>query len=365
MNETENPPARGPSQRRPIRTLVLKGGPDAEHDVSLMSAAEVAAALRKATDLEVVELEVGMPSADELRRHQPDVVFPVLHGPYGEGGPLQELLESIGVAYVGCRPRAAAMAMDKVLTKALASEAGVPTPPSREARPDQPFDEVVDLPPPLVVKPANEGSSVGLSICQSVGEAKDAAAKLAAMGKRVLVERYIRGRELTVGIIDGPTGTEVLPIIEIIPSVEFYDYEAKYHREDTRYVLDPELPAGVAEALRRHTRAVWDRLGCRDLARADFLLETSGPSPGVWFLEINTMPGMTTHSLVPKAAAHRGMNMTELCSGLVRQAFARGRTNGRPTGTGSEGPNGIATGLAADSLGDSKDPRAFGSMVGS
>ncbi|MBL9118620.1 MAG: D-alanine--D-alanine ligase [Phycisphaerae bacterium] len=336
-----------------IRTLVLKGGPDAEHDVSMMSAAEVAAALRKAPDIDVIEVEVATPSLDELRAHRPDVVFPVLHGPFGEGGPMQDLLEALGVAYVGCRPKAAARAMDKVLTKALASEIGVPTPASREVRPG----ESIDLDPPIVVKPANEGSSVGLSICQTAAEAEAAAARLHAMGKRVLAERYVRGREVTVGIIDGPNGTEVLPIIEIVPAVEFYDYEAKYHREDTRYLLEPVLPPGVAEALARFTRAVWERLGCRDLARADFLVEERAGQIGVWFLEINTMPGMTTHSLVPKAAAHRGLTMTDLCAGLVRRAFARQRS-GPPEATGNLG--GVAT---PDSPGDSKGPRAFGSMV--
>ncbi len=142
-----------------------------------------------------------------------------------------------------------------------------------------------------------------------------AAAQLFAIGKRVLAESYIRGREITVGIVDG----EVLPIIEIVPAVEYYDYQAKYHRDDTRYVLDPELPAAVAEAARRFTRIAWECVGCRDLARADFLVDERGP----WFLEINTMPGMTTHSLVPKAALHAGVTMTELCARLVRGALAR------------------------------------------
>jgi D-alanine-D-alanine ligase len=317
-----------PTSIRPsgrIRTLVLKGGPDAEHDVSMMSAAEVAAALRSAADLEVIELEVGTPTLAELAAHAPDVIFPVLHGPFGEGGPMQEMLESMRVAYVGCRPRAASIAMDKVLTKSLAAEMGVATPPSRELRSGC-GSEGIDLDPPIVIKPANEGSSVGLSICSTSAEAERAAERLFAMGKRVLAERYIRGREVTVGIIEGPTGTEVLPIIEIIPSVTFYDYEAKYHRDDTRYLLDPALPPGVAEELARATRAVWERLGCRDLARADFLVETLPNGRSVpWFLEINTMPGMTTHSLVPKAAAHRGISMTELCAGLVRRAWQRHR----------------------------------------
>ena len=293
-----------------IRTLVLMGGPDAERAVSLMSGEQVAEALRQADDIETIALVVDRPNAAELAAHRPDVIFPVLHGPFGEGGPMQEILESMRIAYVGCRPRAAAAAMAKVLTKALVSDE-VPTPRSRELV----AGESCDLEPPLVIKPANEGSSVGLTICRTRDDIATARRQLDSMGKRVLAEEYVKGRELTVGIVNG----ETLPIIEIVPAVEYYDYEAKYHRDDTRYVLDPELPAGVADAIRRHSRLVWDRIGCRDLARADFLLDARGP----WFLEINTMPGMTTHSLVPMAARHRGQSMTDLCAGLVRQAFAR------------------------------------------
>ncbi len=297
------------------------GGPDAERDVSLMSGEQVAAALRDAGDIETISMVVDRPTAEELVDHRPDVVFPVLHGPYGEGGPMQEMLETLartrGIGYVGCRPRAAALAMDKVLTKAIVSDAGVPTPRSRELRPDEPCD----LEPPVVIKPANEGSSVGLTICRTRDEIDRAHRDLVAKGRRVLAETYIQGRELTVGIVNG----ETLPVIEIIPAVEFYDYQAKYHREDTRYVLDPVLPPGLTDAVCRHTRTVWERLGCRDIARADFMLDERGAVPSVWFLEINTMPGMTTHSLVPMAARHRGLSMTDLCAGLVRTAFARQR----------------------------------------
>lgn len=296
-----------------IRTVVLMGGPDAERAVSLMSGEQVAAALAEDPGLEVIPMIVDTPTANELLAQRPDVVFPVLHGPFGEGGPMQEILEAAGVAYVGSRPKAAALAMDKVATKALVSGEGVPTPRSRELR----RGDAIDLDPPLVIKPANEGSSIGLTICQTIAEAERSAQALFAMGKRVLAESFIKGREITVGIVDG----DVLPIIEIIPAVEYYDYQAKYDRDDTQYILDPVLPAGVTEAVRRFTRTAWDRIGCRDLARADFLVDERGP----WFLEINTMPGMTSHSLLPKAARHRGISMTQLCAGLVRRAFARQR----------------------------------------
>lgn len=294
---------------RRLRTLVLMGGPDAERDVSLLSGEQVVAALRCDPDLEVVPMVVDRPTAVELRAIGADVVFPVLHGPWGEGGPLQRLLASIGVPFVGCGPEAAALAMDKVATKRLAASVGVVTPEFRTPGPGEPCD----LAPPVVVKPADEGSSVGLSICRSWEAVEVARRNLEAMGKRVLVERYVAGRELTVGVVDGVT----LPIIEILPATEFYDYEAKYLRDDTRYLLDPSLPVGVADLLRDWTLRVWSALGCRDLARADFLLNESGPT----FLELNTMPGMTTHSLVPMAARHAGHSMTDLCAGLVKRAF--------------------------------------------
>lgn len=300
-----------------LRTLVLMGGPDAEREVSILSGEQVVAALRQAPDLDVVPMVVDRPTADELRAADGDVVFPVLHGPWGEGGPLQRLLDSIGIPYVGCGPEAAALAMDKVATKRLAASVGVRTPEFRTPRPG----EACDLEPPVVVKPADEGSSVGLSICRSA-EAIDVARRgLDALGKRVLVERYVSGRELTVGVVDG----ETLPIIEILPATEFYDYEAKYLRDDTGYRLDPALPAGAAELLRDWTLRVWSAVGCRDIARADFLLDGSTPA----FLEINTMPGMTTHSLVPMAARHAGRSMAELCAGLVRRAAERVAAIGR------------------------------------
>jgi D-alanine-D-alanine ligase len=169
----------------------------------------------------------------------------------------------------------------------------------------------------VVLKPADDGSSVDLRICTTPQEVERARLELEPRRARVLAESFIRGRELTVGLIDG----ECLPIIEIRPREGTYDYEAKYHRDDTQYVLDPELPEGVAEAVRAFSRAAWHAVGCRDVARADFMLDARGP----WFLEINTMPGFTDHSLVPKAARHAGIPMDRLVAGLVHRALGRRR----------------------------------------
>lgn len=293
-----------------VRVLVLKGGPDAEREVSLRSGAMVAAALRRA-GFAVNEVAIERPGLEELRALQGDVVFPVLHGAWGEGGPLQDLLEQDGRPYIGCRPEAARLAMDKVATKAIVSEMGVPTPRAQELRTGEP----IAIGYPLVLKPADDGSSVDLRICESEGEAFRARLELEPRRSRLLAEEYIRGRELTVGLVDG----ECLPIIEIRAAEGTYDYEAKYHREDTSYILDPQLPEGVADAVRAFSRCAWHAVRCRDVARADFMLDERG----LWFLEINTMPGFTDHSLVPKAAQHAGIPMEQLVERLVRAALER------------------------------------------
>jgi D-alanine-D-alanine ligase len=308
-------------ERKPT-VLVLMGGPDAEREVSLNSGREVAAALRSDGRFTVVDRVIDKPTIFELKSLASscgaNVVFPVLHGRWGEGGPLQELLEQLGLPYVGSQPRAAALAMDKMQTKALLMVEGVPTPPAQELGGP---NERCAIAPPLVLKPVDDGSSVDLRICRNDAEVEAARKHLHPRRGRLMAEAYIRGRELTVGImLDQP-----LPIIEIIPAVEYYDYEAKYTREDTRYAIDPELPPGVAEMCERIAMTAYRTLGCRDIARVDIMLDGSQP----WFLEINTMPGFTTHSLVPMAARKRighsgeGWTMPELCGRLVQAALDR------------------------------------------
>lgn len=297
------------------RVLVLMGGPDAEREVSLCSGKEIAAALRATRRFDVTELVIHRPALHELRAmlRDADVVFPALHGHWGEGGPLQELLEQIGLPYVGSQPRPAALAMDKLKTKSMLAKHGVPTPESQELQPNS----TCAIRPPLVIKPVDDGSSVDLRICRGASEVEQARRALHPKRGRLMAEQYIKGREITAGIV----GARSLPLIEIVPSVEFYDYEAKYTRDDTQYVIDPPLPAGVAEQCVQIAMTAFDRLGCRDLARVDLMVDERGP----WFLEINTMPGFTTHSLVPMAARRVGMEMPQLCAKLVDAAVQRGR----------------------------------------
>ncbi len=314
------------SANRP-RVLVLMGGPDAERDVSIMSGTEVAKALASTGEFEVIAETVTRPTAAEILAHRPDAIYPILHGPWGEGGPLQAILEQIaanhGIGFVGPRSKPASIAMDKLATKFLASGAGVRTPRARQVR----AGETLDLQAPIVIKPSNDGSSVDLRICRTADEIKQARAELEPKREFLMAEEYVKGREMTVGIVNG----EVLPIIEIVPAVQYYDYQAKYFRDDTRYVVDPEISAAAAEEMRNATKRVFSAIGLRDIARADFIVDERG----AWFLEINTAPGMTTHSLVPMASRHRGVDMPELCASLVRSAMSRVRRPRAAAGTGA------------------------------
>ena len=292
--------------------VVLMGGPDAERDVSLMSGREVAESLRESGRYSVVERTIDKPTGIELAAIGGDVVFPVLHGPWGEGGPLQDLLEEIGRPYVGSPPLTARTAMNKLATKMILSVEGVPTPPACEVQAD---DVICDLDPPLVLKPVDDGSSVDLRICHTPQAVATARAELHPRRSRLMAERYVPGRELTVGVAMG----KPLPLIEIVPATDFYDYDAKYLRDDTAYLIEPDVPPGVSERCTALAMLAFERLGCRDIARVDFMVQDDE----VWFLEINTMPGFTTHSLIPMAAARIGLDMRNLCADLVDAALQR------------------------------------------
>jgi len=296
---------------RPIRVAVLMGGPDPEHGVSLASGRQVARALREDSSFKVSEHEIDRPDKDALLEFGADVIFPVLHGPFGEGGPLQERLESSGMPFVGSESGPAAIGMDKCETKRRCRESGIPTLDWTELQ----SGTTCTLPFPLVVKPVDEGSSIGVRICRDESELAEARRKLEKTHGRLMAESLATGRELTVGIIHGRT----LPLIEIVPKNGSYDYEAKYERDDTGYVLEPQLPAGIEDACSEQAMNLWNEIGARDVARVDFIFD----GRECWTLEINTMPGFTEHSLVPKAAAHQGMDMTTLCGSLVRAALER------------------------------------------
>ena len=298
--------------------LVLGGGPDAEHEVSLNSSAAVTKGLNDSGRYTAHREVIGALTLDELRALPGDIICPVLHGPWGEGGPMQRLLEADGRPFVGCGSIAARAAIDKLQTKQIALSLGIAT---GAAAVLYSLDDVPPIELPLVLKPVHEGSSVGLAICKTIDEWRQGAAtarQMLASGKTAafMVEPYTKGRELTVGVVAG----EALPIVEITPFAGVYDYEAKYTRDDTRYVVDPPLPEGIAHALQRDAVRLARAMGCPMLARIDFLLdEQRGPR----LLEVNTMPGFTSHSLLPMAAARTGLDMPALCARLVDDALER------------------------------------------
>lgn len=308
---------------------VLGGGADAEREVSLESSSAIASALEDTNTFNINRLVIDTLDQDHLAQIETDIFFPALHGPWGEGGPLQDLLEADGRPFVGAGPRAARLAMDKIATKSIALSIGVPTTTSCVLTP---ADPACPLPLPVVAKPIHEGSTVGLFVCHTEADWRQAHTRAAATGRPYMIEPYIAGRELTVSVLDGAP----LPIIEIIPAGGLYDYEAKYTRNDTTYTPHPALPPGVADRISAAAVQLFHALGARHLARIDFILDAAGIP---WLLELNTMPGFTDHSLLPMAAraAPPGLelNMPELCAHLVNLALrdARATDTFRSTAT--------------------------------
>ena len=306
-----------------VRVGVLCGGSSAEREVSLRSGRGVHRALRaKGWDAELIEIDTfdGLPQ--RLRPYP--VVFNILHGGPGEDGTVQLLLDLMGKAYVGSGPLASALAMDKVESRKLFSGKGLPVPSwlvHSSGDLDAFLARAEGLGFPLVLKPRREGSSVGLHVVESAESLRAAACELKAQFGEFLVEAYIPGRELTVGVLERQTQPEALPIVELRPKGrEVFDWKAKYTPGECEFLcpapLSPEESARVQEvALQAHKL-----LGCLDFSRADIRLDPHGTP---YILEVNTLPGMTEMSTLPRAAQAAGLSYEDLVDGLVRRALAR------------------------------------------
>lgn len=306
---------------RTLKVLVLAGGPDRERPVSLQSGAQVAAALREAGH-EVLERDISpddLTALDAFTAWDGDVIFPVLHGRWGEGGGLQHILDERGLPYVGCSGPAAELCMDKHRTKMVLTSKSLPTPPCELLGPGQ----RLTLRPPLVLKAVDEGSSLGLAICRDAKAVSAARRRLGRQYPRLLAEQFIAGKEITVGIIapadDAGPAYHALPPIQIVPATEYYDYQAKYDRDDTRYLFEIDLPADVLGRVSELALAAHRALGVRHLSRVDFIVDAHHQP---WILEINTIPGFTTHSLLPMAARQAGLTLPALVDRLARHALA-------------------------------------------
>ena len=299
-----------------MHVAVLMGGPSVEREVSLVSGAACAKALRglghTVTEIDVSHDIAAVLSALDCR---PDVVFNTLHGRYGEDGCIQGVLEYVGVPYTHSGVLSSALAMDKPTARKLFIDAGLACAEGlTAARRDVVAGKIMD--PPFVMKPLNEGSSVGVQIVMEAADASQLAGDW-AFGDEVLVERYIPGREICVAVM----GDNALGAIEIRPKDGFYDYEAKYTGGKAEHLMPaPLTETAYAEALEM-ARTAHSTLGCRGVTRTDLRFDDTGDGPGHFYiLEVNTQPGMTPLSLVPEIAAHAGIDFGELVSWMVEDA---------------------------------------------
>lgn len=302
------------SLKQSTTVLVFRGGPSRERAISLVSGAAVASACRR-LGYNVIEADIG---PDDLGALEYDgVVFPVLHGQFGEDGQLQAILEQRRMRFVGSGAVASRLAMDKGAAKRAWCEVGLSTAPWTTVDFLGGVDDLpISLAPPVVVKPLAEGSSIGVRMCATADTLREAVADITRIHGRVLIEKRLVGPELTVGIL----GNDVLPIIQVKPAHGFYDYQAKYERDDTAYLLEPEIDRDTYRLVHDLAWKAFQSLGCRDFGRVDLIVDRdSGPQ----LLEINTIPGFTPHSLLPKAAAHIGIRFDELVDRLVEMALRR------------------------------------------
>jgi D-alanine-D-alanine ligase len=312
------------------RVAVLKGGHSLERNVSLRSGAHAQEALARLGH-EVVAIDVDAQLVSQLLESAADVALIALHGPDGEDGTMQALLEAIGMPYTGSGPAACMCCTDKALAKHLMRNAGIPTPAFHSLR-ETSVKELgaagalprveQELGFPLVVKPASQGSALGVKFARNAEELPAALVGAFSYDRKVLIERYVKGRDLAVSVLDGPNGPVPLPVVEAVPREEdFYDYESRYEIGMTTFVCPAELPDDTTARAQELALDVYRLLGCSGVARVDLMLDDA--SNELWVLETNVIPGMTETSLLPQAADAAGVSFDELIARLLDSAFTR------------------------------------------
>lgn len=296
------------------------GGTSEEREISLRGGRAIHKALLE-KGYNAIAIDVNKDIVRRLMEEEIDVAFIALHGRYGEDGTIQGLLEVMGIPYTGSGVLASAMALDKVVAKKAFTFHGIPTPEwevvSREwevgkQKGFSPYP-TIHIPPPVVVKPTSQGSTIGVTVVKEEGGLKAAFEEAWRYGDTVIVERCIEGREITVGILNG----RALPIIEIRPKEGIYDYKAKYTPGMTEYIVPARLDERVEERVKEIALKAYQVLGCRGVARVDMILACETP----YLLEVNTIPGMTELSLIPKAAASSGIGFSDLVEEILLGAF--------------------------------------------
>ena len=295
---------------------VLLGGLSKEREVSLKSGAAVLDALIL-RGYDAVPIDVGSDIVKQLKEKAIDVAFLALHGRYGEDGCIQGLLEILNIPYTGSSVMTSALAMDKYLTKDIARQEGLKTPESvffdAFLESLDSFVAAYSLGFPVVVKPSREGSTIGIAKVGNPTELKAAIQAAAQLDSRVLIESFVQGREVTVPVLN----QEALPVLEVVPKNGFYDYQSKYTPGATTYTCPAQIPEDWTRRVQDDAKRIYRRLGCEGVARADFIFDSAGTP---YFLEINTLPGMTGTSLVPKSAAVAGINFGELVEKILDSA---------------------------------------------
>lgn len=296
------------------RIAVLMGGRSSERDISLKTGGAILHALQ-GSGYSAVALDADSGIAESLKANGVDVAFIALHGAFGEDGTVQGLLELLGIAYTGSGVLASAVSINKVITKKMLAYHGLPTPAFQvvfaEKGDVEHAVESITLPLPFVVKPSEEGSTIGISVVRDPEHIGPAVSLAAQYDPEILVEEFVKGRELTASVLNG----EPLPLVEIVAKDGFYDFEAKYHSQGTtRYVVAPGIGEEHTLLIQKLAGETYAALGCSGAARVDFFLTEEGRP---FILEINTIPGMTETSLLPKAAGHAGIDFVSLVERIL------------------------------------------------
>ena len=297
---------------------VLFGGRSAERDVSIMSGTGVLQAL-KSRGIDAHGFDPAERTLAELAAENFDCVFIALHGRYGEDGSLQGALEQLGIPYTGSGVMASSVGMDKITTKIIWLSKGIPTPRYATVAPGDDLDAIVqDLGLPLIVKPPLEGSTIGITKVEAAQQFEAAVALALGFDETVLAEEFVTGREFTVAVLGSGKSARALPIVEIVAPQGNYDYQNKYFTDDTQYHCPAKLDAALTAEIQKHAVDAYRALGCEGWGRVDVLVRESDMRP--FLLEVNTSPGMTSHSLVPMAARAEGISYEELCVEILRSA---------------------------------------------
>lgn len=300
---------------------VIMGGPSAEREVSLNTGEAIANALREYGYTNVVEIDLDPRNfGKQLAESKAEVVFNAVHGLYGEDGRLQTLLEIREMPYTGSGMIASVSCMDKVITKRMLRDAGISTPAclivnKKESGIKEKIMQRFSL--PVVIKPASQGSSIGVEIVKEEAQLDEALANAFKYSRDILVEEFIGGKELTVSMMQKDGEVVALPVIHIAPHSGMYDYHSKYTKGATEYICPADLDEETTKKVQEISKQAYEVLGCSGVARADVMLDEEGNG---YVLEINTVPGMTATSLVPKAAAAAGISFPELCNIILQSA---------------------------------------------